>query len=1088
MRQKYTTPLYDYQAQIRDVTERAKQGLPVTVRAEHRTPEYKIGLVRGIFNDGVSFMLPVRAGTKKLAWKKPKRKPIFLETINRILYEHTAHGNTRTYKYDLAVVTGTWRMPDRSQDAVLVVLDVDNWDKLSTLAPDVCEIIRKQPTFCIQTKRGIHFYYWMPAWAAKSQSIPGVIDLQGRGRIAVVTGVDRNLCYNFYINQMAHEDVNTILRFFKKMQGPTYRERWSLAKVKGVLPPVPTYPPGYKAPLGSRNYFVNGQTYRQRFKLSDQELIDYAVDLAQNQCEPPYPVKEAEAVARSIIRNARRFADKPLVTTPTIEMEKGRHAVYRLAKYFPTVGERFTRADYEQALRADRWIGNKSGRIPITQRDLAYNVEHGFIKVVDKVRGPKGGNAALVYERISPCNLEMSFTLPIKQTAKAMRLGRMMWLLPDKEMEVVRRTLARYLGVKKETISRYAKDLISIEKWLGPLIVRTIQKPLIGTAELNPKVSTTTEWPIPNERYRQLHDEFVQYRPSLYKRQPFYHRIMRKNSLPKRKSRHSTIVLPPSSEAEERAWKHVDPSVLAGRRRWVGSLLQDVLERRRRFANYEFVTLAPAPLRFNNPHTSALGKAIAEVMAKLAERRIRERGFDDTVEIDGETLESLLEPSELFAIMEQESKLRLCKHCQTALDPEGEELFCKTCEKKRKDIEFKRRKILNTHITMNEDCCVFCQKIFPTTEVPLLGICPQCAPNARLKYAPIVTFYCPNPTCHYVQHCAHYTDWDYPEACPKCKVQIHAFCPWRREPFPPEETLPMYPLNFYLADARCSLFDHFDSYAGRSSNSLAWVMSHYPKESALAWRQYRSDLYIELPCPSCGVEHRIERKTLKDVPKWEEITCKACQLSYYESTNRIPRGVYGLIAAEEKAEIKRLEDLFKQNFTHPLKRQEDIQILVKIYGVDWVHYSIVSAAQASKMKVVRNPYPYINSILTNWKKQGYVNFEDRHRGRISLTQARQAARTWKLTELVELAHNEPTPYHLYAKVIQDLTHLTAPLIAHAINTYGDHAVRYAILEMARHDTTHWNYAHAILKHLRSVDKLETVLYDKDAATQLSLEL
>lgn len=501
----------------------------------YRKPADKLALLREVFfGYGVQYFVPVWLNSKKMAWRAPEKlRPVTFDTVERLVHQRHIDKRKSTLKYDLAIRTGVWKMPDRDRDRVLACFEVDNWEAVPEHLKD---LVTAHPTLTVRTLRGFHFYYWVPKWYLKSGSNPGIADWQAKGRICVLTGADRYVLHQADIADLDEREAEALYNFASKpSQEKVQHQRWTPSWRAGQPGGQPrTSLADFEAFEGERNHRVNATLYYHRNK-SDAETLELAQQLAA-QCDPPYPYKEARDVAKSINRHKHRF---PQACTPdeatgekAVSVYHKDHHYTRLGMAYGRAGQRFTRSEYEAWLiEQGEWVRGRDGRIAVARDDIQHNLERGEIRVAGKCpSGPAGGRPALIYERMRDYQASTGHILPGKLTPKLMRVSAFLHLLTDQLTEVARKTMAAALGLESEaTISQYAKELSEAGgKWGLPLIERQRQTPYIGTWALNPRCKTTREmgWPLPKEKYQALADEFVQYRPSLYRRTANYKKLV----------------------------------------------------------------------------------------------------------------------------------------------------------------------------------------------------------------------------------------------------------------------------------------------------------------------------------------------------------------------------------------------------------------------------------------------------------------------------------------------------------------------------------------------------------------------------------
>lgn len=470
-----------------------------------RSADYKIALTHFLEAQGVTFFLPVQLNSKIPAWRSNGRQvPLRHSTVKRLI--KAKDPTTKHHRYDIAIRTGKWHIPNRSADTILAVLDFDYWDSVSD---DIKNLVLQKPTFSIQTERGRHFYFWVPRYFSRSGSRRDIGDWLARGRIAVVTGKDREVISPFPIQTLDYFAARRLYRYMTE-EPPA---EWFPGEV------IKQHYRDFTAPPleGERNTRINGELYRLRNILSDTEVRDKAQEMAIA-CIPPYPPKEAKAVAESIIRNRHRFPIQGKgQAAPQVETIPYNNdiAYTRLGKYFPKKGMEFTRAEYEQHLeQSEGRERNAQGRIELARKDIDHNTKLGAIEIVG-TRSSGRGRPVKVYRRVADYDGKTDYLMPGKITGRTMRLSLMLHILPDKKMAVVRSKLAAILGVRVETISRYGKFL----KQLGFITLKR-QKPdyeVVGPPDIAMGRAVSNDIAIG-----------VWFNPSIYQRTTLYHRYRRR--------------------------------------------------------------------------------------------------------------------------------------------------------------------------------------------------------------------------------------------------------------------------------------------------------------------------------------------------------------------------------------------------------------------------------------------------------------------------------------------------------------------------------------------------------------------------------
>jgi|GEM_PF-5681332 len=479
-----------------------------------RNQQDKLDLANTLLSQGVAFFIPVNAGTKKRAWRGHGYKPIRAKTIELLLHQKKG----KRYQYDLAIATGKWKMPERDQDKILIVFDVDNWEALS---PRISGILDTNPTFTMKTQRGHHFYYWVPRWYQKSYNGLGC-DWLGSHSMAVLTGSGRQVANNAPIATLSDADANTLQNYVKY----SYRSQKSLETrfprhTTSIIADPWLADPDYIPHEGQRNKYLNFRLFCLRDE-SEHTLRKTALEIA-DRCVPPYPHNEALHVVKSHLRNRHKFTSIPKKHKELPSHERLKDPVCtRLALCVPDPEQPFTRRDYEAALVKHGWFPNADGHIAVARQDIDHLIAIGEIEHIGQEKNPIRGRPAKLYKRTYDYTIDRDLMLPLTPTKTNIRMSIFVYHITGEWVEVIRDTMRRKLGLNSvRTISRYAKFLTDWRAWnFYPPLERQIQKPYISSWALNPKFKDVTEWPLPREEYYKLHQQFVIYRPTKYKRRP----------------------------------------------------------------------------------------------------------------------------------------------------------------------------------------------------------------------------------------------------------------------------------------------------------------------------------------------------------------------------------------------------------------------------------------------------------------------------------------------------------------------------------------------------------------------------------------
>lgn len=496
----------------------AQQGLPPkTERAIKPT----LNALMPLYESGGQFFALVYLNTKTLVYNDPQEKPRQWKTIVQKSYvrrPRQTDGKRGKRYYDWAVRTGKWQMPQRDPFWILATFEVDNW---WTVPQHIKAILQRYPTFVNQTGRGFHFYFYVPKWFSKSGSNLNGVDWLARGKIAVLTGHDRQVLHSLPIAKLPEDEARILYDFATTVE-----------TTEDSPHRVTRYPDEFEAFEGERNTRINGELYRLR-RLSNDETTALALKLAA-ECSPPYPAKEALAIAKSINRYKDRFplSGKPFIHPPDLPAYSGNTAYERLGMFVSKAGQPFTRRHYERYLhKTGAWALDKQGHIAAAYHDLKANLQSGeIIKIGVQRSGKRGGRPQHVYRRTR--DFKGRPTLPGKPTARLLRLGHLLQILPNELTAITRELLCARLGVKDVgTISRYARLLKDASRWGEPLIEKQEQPPEITTWALLPahlkKVGR-----LPRDLFYYLWDNFVRFRPSLYRRLPYYYEVTRQGLFP----------------------------------------------------------------------------------------------------------------------------------------------------------------------------------------------------------------------------------------------------------------------------------------------------------------------------------------------------------------------------------------------------------------------------------------------------------------------------------------------------------------------------------------------------------------------------
>lgn len=484
-----------------------------------------------LYNQGIEFILPVYFNTKRLAWRHGRFSPITLKTLKKGNYKRIRQKNVSASKrpplYDFAVQTGAWKMPDRDPNKILIVIDIDDWRKISKR---FISYLRKNPTYVMRTTRGYHFYYWTSRWFSKTKVGIGA-DWLAKGSIAVVTGEARYPIFEQPVADLPDEHADYIYGYIRD-QREQLSEAEACERALGMRNTRYTAQRAFKAIGGERNYRINATLYAHRY-LSYDALEEMALELAAK-CDPPYPEQEARYIAKSIYRNRARFPRKenPVGAHKTGEWSDDK-AYVRLSLCFPKASTTFTRHDYEAKLIELGWEPNKDNRIAAARQDIARALENGQIKLIGKISRNDTGRPRNLYQRVEEYRGDTQFMLPIKPTVRNIRLSLMCKLIPDDNLtEIICETMRHKLGVGTDrTINTYA-TLLTGSKLLGkPLIRRETQQPYISSSELNPRSRQVKEWPLKRGLYYMIHARAVHYRPSRYQKTRFYHNVMQNKQI-----------------------------------------------------------------------------------------------------------------------------------------------------------------------------------------------------------------------------------------------------------------------------------------------------------------------------------------------------------------------------------------------------------------------------------------------------------------------------------------------------------------------------------------------------------------------------
>lgn len=463
--------------------------------------------LKPLYESGGQFFVVVKVNTKELAFKdNPQQPPVRWETLGKWLNQRDKNGRR---KYDLAIRTGKWRLPDRNPDEILIGFDSDVW---LSLPETVKEILKAHPTFVDQTRRGFHFYFFVPKWFSKSGSNPGIADWLARGKIAVLTGSDRQVLHSRPVATLPEDEARVLYEY------ATTREQTDETRSYRTIAQSLA---DFQAVQGERNHRLNGELFRLRHQ-SAEALKTIALQLAA-QCTPPYPPKEALQIVQSILKNRHRFQNTH--HRPPQEHKAGftGNVPYtRLGDCYPKAGMRFTRKEYEQKLIRRGWVGQKS--MGVARHDIDAALKMGEIEYIGKLpSGKQGGRPQHQYRRVRNYHGEVGMILPAKPTARLIRLSAMMDYLPDEPRPVTRRALCHYLGVQDVgTISRYSNLLRDENLWGQPLIQKEVQP--LALWDINGFFGPYT----PGKRLSKAAfaftlEQFVRYPPSQYQRLPYYH-------------------------------------------------------------------------------------------------------------------------------------------------------------------------------------------------------------------------------------------------------------------------------------------------------------------------------------------------------------------------------------------------------------------------------------------------------------------------------------------------------------------------------------------------------------------------------------
>lgn len=471
-----------------------------------------------LYTSGGQFLTLVKLNSKILVYHDPAEKPRFWETIQQQMQYRAprkADGKRGERKFDLAIRTGKWRLPDRNPDEILISFDVDQWPALEDYIKD---ILKKYPTFVLQTIRGVHFFYFVPKWFSKSGG-NGVVDWLARGKIAVLTGSDRQVLHSRPVATLPEDEARVLYEYATTREA--VNETRSYRAIAQDLA-------DFHAVQGERNTRINGELYRHR-QLAPDELEALARQLAA-QCTPPYPIKETLAVKNSIVKNRPRF---PTAPKPTAKRESVPTSIAytRLGDIFPRIGMTFTRQQYEQRLLRRGWLARK--KLGVAYHDLRENLAQGEIEIVGQLpSGKQGGRPQHLYRRVREYRGKMNTLLPGAPTARQIRLSLMLAYLPDESTPVTRDYLRVRLGLKDVgTISRYSQLLADPSRWGQALIHKQTQAPTISTWALTPS-ALKESGRLPQGWFRWLWQEFVRYQPSHYQRTAYSHEVMAQRTYP----------------------------------------------------------------------------------------------------------------------------------------------------------------------------------------------------------------------------------------------------------------------------------------------------------------------------------------------------------------------------------------------------------------------------------------------------------------------------------------------------------------------------------------------------------------------------
>lgn len=1039
--------------------ERAVYG-DLVVTAQERQPEYKLKVAGYLYEQGVQFMTPVRLNTKMLAHRGSENKPIKWETLQRLVYEFEQVRHQKRYAHDLAVRTGNWHMPSRNYRQTIIVFDVDDYDQLPQRVQD---ILPKYETFVVQTSRGLHFYFWVNGRFGKSGSNPTVADWQGKGRIAVLTGADRRVLHWKPVAALPDEVAKILYKFATQPPEPPPK-RWSIAVAAGIEPflgPKAGRAGDFHAVEGERNTRINGELYRMRFRMSDDELRTYALELAAK-CSPPYPEKEALQVAASIIRHRRRLPLAPKAATflgnnvtrevkDAVDYQLSQLTPYRedfrrtrLAKYFPNAGDTFTRKEYESRLIADGWKPDKRGRVEVARLDIEYNLKSGVIEAVGKLpAGKKGGNRQILYCRRGDYEGRLDHLLPGKVTHRQIRLSAMAAILPTTFMEVVRGTICPYLGIKSEsTITRYAALLSDAQRWGQPLIEKKVQPPLITTWALDPENELTKRvygWPIPRQKYYYLRSLFFSYRPSLYRVTPYY-RWLLDNTARTAGNTPSARKSQPTSPANQRT-------------------LRDLLA--------ELSSSRPASARLRGSTPS--GQSPRSASALPLEPCYNGAKKTTTSSTRGIVAHQAAASGEKGLFHEHE---RLCPACERHLIEEPEARVCAKCQKRRKKIEQDRyERNSPTPNVGREDYCLFCDQFFLSEAWPLTRVCPACEEIHFNKKAPTCPLYCPNPRCRHKIYVTHYENWQTPAQCPACKQAI-APSQWRLRPPVREEKLPGYPINHYLNTFQ-TVFEVMDEYFDRPDISLREFEAMFSPEELAAWHAYHDAKFKTVHCKTCGDPVKVLRTAPDEVEK-----CGSCLIDE-EMSQPLPDYVQEIVDGNKLPSLEHVKQTYRKLFKElPERTERDIEKAYPQYGGEWIELAL-HFTYRFKWRI-RHLWPHTAGILKNWQKQGGVNLDWRDYLFIQRRGDRLRQRGWYGTvREVEAVYLWENVFIAFDTHIAPLKPLVAHELQRALQKYGERPLRYAFAEAVRCRVRRWSYCRAILERLEREGGLDELGQESD---------